>query len=284
MSSPLTFPLPAYVINMDSATERWSHVTTAFAGEAAVSIHRQPGIVTSQLPRAALEVLTGSGPVRRGALGCFLAHCAVWESIAGGSAPWTLLLEDDSAPRGLARLLAAKVPADADIIWTSVRADPAGRQARPGAPRIAPLLEALRGRMTLDAGPAAFGTDGYLLSREGAVKLLGAVRRDGFSGHVDWRLVRYSLPEALHDEFKMAPWFSSPHGLNARHDGIGWGILNAYACSPAVTRVVPSLPSQRKLHDSPAAQCRPMRLVENRPSLPESAHSPRRPKGSCSAV
>lgn len=253
MTSALSFPLPAYVINMDDATERWKHVTAAFKDETAVCIRRQPGIVTSQLPQAALNVLTGAGAVRRGALGCFLAHCAVWESIAAGSAPWALLLEDDSAPRGLARLLSTEIPTDAEIIWTSVRADPEGRQARPGVPRVAPLVEALRRRTTLAPGPAAFGTDGYLLSREGAIKLLAAVRRDGFEGHVDWRLVRYSLPEALCAEFGTAAWFSSPHGLNARRRAIGWGILNAYACSPAVTRVVPSLPSQRKLHDGHAA-------------------------------
>jgi GR25 family glycosyltransferase involved in LPS biosynthesis len=238
--------LPAVIINMDGAAERWEQVSAAFRAEASIVLRRHAGVLASPLPDAAFRLLNGRAPTGRGALGCFLAHCALWEGILRDDAPWTLVLEDDAAPRGLPYLFQAELPEDADLVWTSVRGDPAGRGSRPGVPRIAPLVETLRSKAGLPVGPAALGTDGYLLSRAGAAKLLAAVAKDRFSGHVDWRLVRYGLAAGARDEFVGAPWFAAPQGLDARRAHVGWGILNAYACSPAVTRVAAGAMSVRR--------------------------------------
>jgi GR25 family glycosyltransferase involved in LPS biosynthesis len=228
--------LPAVIINMDGATDRWDRVSAAFAAERRIAIRRQPGVLVAALPQASIAALNGGAPTGRGALGCFLAHCAAWEAIVQTDAPWTLVIEDDAAPRGLPFLFEADIPDDADIVWTNVRGDPAGRGSRPGVPHVVPLVETLRRKSGLPVGPAALGTDGYLMSRAGAEKLVAAVRKDRFSGHVDWRLVRYGLTESARQEFASAPWFASPNGLNAGRAHVAWGILTAYACSPAVTR------------------------------------------------
>lgn len=247
--------LPAYVINLDGAEDRWEHVRAAFAKEADVRIERQPGVLTSALPEAAITQLSRGADLRRGTLGCFLAHCCMWERMVKEASPWAWILEDDATPRGLGFLFQADIPDDADIIWTSVRSDPAGRRTKPAVPRIAPLVETLRSRIMLATGPATLGADGYLLSLQGARKLLSAVRQDGFSGHVDWRLVRYGLPEADREQFGSAHWFWSAGGMQSRRGDIAWGIVNAYTCSPAVTGLNPRFPSLRKREDegAPAA-------------------------------
>ena len=42
------------------------------------------------------------------------------------------------------------------------------------------------------------GGDGYILSAQGAAKLLGWVAQDGFGGDLDWRLLAYGMdPDAV---------------------------------------------------------------------------------------
>jgi hypothetical protein len=103
-----------------------------------------------------------------------------------------LFVEDDVIPllNLPSSLGALGLPAGFDLLFVNDRI----------APRLDPAAAAGFTVHTLQAAMAAFhpednapGGDGYILSRDGARKLLGWVEEDGFSDDVDWRLIAYGL-------------------------------------------------------------------------------------------
>ena len=179
------------VINLDRNTERWDEIGRQFAGCAA-PLHRVAGVEGGRLSAAAVRRL-GGDPAMRGTLGCFLSHAAAWEALLDRGDPYGLIVEDDvipllDLPRDLAGL---NLPTSFDLCFVNDRiapwADPAGVQAF----QAHTLASAMQDFHPDDNAP---GGDGYLLSREGAQKLLAWVAEDGFAADVDWRLLAYGLP------------------------------------------------------------------------------------------
>ena len=165
--------------------------------------------------------------------------------------PWVLVLEDDAVPHGLDLLFAAELLADAELVWISSRANPRGRNMSPAVPRFLPLRETLSARLHLGPGAAALGMDAYLLSAEGARKLLAAVARDGFGSPVDWRLPRYATREEEREDYATAPWYRHHFGLHAGRP-FAWGVVRAYVSLPHLTRLRGG-PSSRKQENAAAA-------------------------------
>jgi GR25 family glycosyltransferase involved in LPS biosynthesis len=184
--------LNCYVINLPRAADRWERISGQLAQTFFLNAKRHVAVDGRNLPRAACEVL-GADPgwaARRGEIGAFLSHAAVWEQIAADGCT-ALVLEDDAKLFRPDRLL--KLPealcgyhlvfANKRMCLLAGRDDPL---------TIEPVQAALP---ALAAAKHGVGGDGYLLTAEGARLLTETVRRDRFYGNLDWRLLRYSIFE-----------------------------------------------------------------------------------------
>lgn len=226
-------PLPVLCINLDADRQRMEATERLFGSRGDLELRRVPGIDAAAFPLAAVRALTRSAIVQRGALGCFLAHVAAWERVAA-AADWMLVIEDDCRPGALASLPRLAIPKDAEFIWVNSGGSPRLPPPDPGQPALWPVrrLVASKARLPPHLG-AEPGAQGYLVSPEGARKLLDAVAEDGFFGHVDWRLLRYALSredllaEAGGTRLLQIPMLSIERDLGLRRE-----VVRAYCLSP----------------------------------------------------
>ena len=181
------------VVNLDHNTERLAWTERLFSC-GPVPLHRVPGIEGSRLPAAAIHRLRGD-PSMRGTLGCFLSHAAAWDSMAARGLRHLLVIEDDVIPLAdlPARLGPLGLPPGYDICFVNDRLEPRLDPDAASQPSLHRLADVMRDFPPEDNAP---GGDGYLLSAQGAAKLLGWVAQDGFAGDLDWRLLAYGMDEA----------------------------------------------------------------------------------------
>jgi len=183
-------------VNLDRNTERRAWTERLF-GNGPAPLFRIPGIEGSRLPHPAAQRLSSApgDTLPRGTLGCFLSHAAAWESLALQGLDHLLVIEDDVIPLIdlPARLGPLGLPPGYDICFVNDRLEPRFDSASTHAPSLHRLAEAMLGFAPEENAP---GCDGYILSAQGAEKLLAWVAQDGFTGDVDWRLVAYGMDPA----------------------------------------------------------------------------------------
>ena len=222
------------VVNLDRNTERYAWTERLF-GQGPVPLHRVPAIEGSRLSIPAVRRLRGD-PAMRGTLGCFLSHAAAWDSLTVRNLSHLLVIEDDVIPLAdlPARLGPLGLPPGYDICFVNDRLEPWLDPDAAMRPSLHRLADALRSFPPEDNAP---GGDGYLLSAQGAAKLLRWVAEDGFTGDLDWRLLAYGMDEAA--------IAALPHPAFARDmlDRLRHGIpradrLDAYVLHPALIRTV----------------------------------------------
>ena len=222
------------VVNLDRNTERWAWTERLF-GQGPVPLHRVAAVEGSRLPSPAVHRLLGN-PGMRGTLGCFLSHAAAWESLVERGLSHLLIIEDDVIPLAAlpARLGSLGLPRGYDICFVNDRLEPRLDPDAAGQPSLHRLADVVRGFPPEDNAP---GGDGYLLSAQGAAKLLAWVGEDGFAGDLDWRLLAYGMEEA-------AVAALPRHGFawqmldRLRHAIPRADHLDAYVLHPALIRTV----------------------------------------------
>ncbi len=222
------------VVNLDRNTERLAWTERLF-GHGPAPLRRIPAVEGSRLPVPAVRRLRGD-PAMRGTLGCFLSHAAAWESLAMHGLRHLLVIEDDVIPLAdlPARLGPLGLPPDYDICFVNDRLEPRLDPDTVAQPSLHRLLDAMRGFLPEDNAP---GGDGYLLSAQGAAKLLDWVAQDGFADDLDWRLLAYGMDPAAIDALPR-------HAFSWRMlDRLRRGIpradrLEAYVLHPALIRTV----------------------------------------------
>ncbi len=222
------------VVNLDRNTERYAWTERLF-GHGPVPLHRVPGIEGSRLPTSAVHRL-GGDPAMRGTLGCFLSHAAAWDSLAARGLSHLLVIEDDVIPLAdlPARLGPLGLPPGYDICFVNDRLEPRLDPDAATQHSVHRLADVMRGFPPEDNAP---GGDGYLLSAQGAVKLLRWATQDGFAGDLDWRLLAYGMDPASiavlpRQAFSWQMLDRLQHGI-PRADR-----LNAYVLHPALIRTV----------------------------------------------
>lgn len=235
-------PVPILVINLERDADRMAETRDAFSQAAKFELIRSPGVL-ADLPRTVAQVLTHGRHVQKGTLGTFMAHVLAWETIADGDST-TVVVEDDARPAGLHRVLNAPVPDDCELLFINHRMT--GAVTDRGELGVEPAHTALARRLPLGASRAAPGGDGYILSVEGARKLLSAVAQDGFGGHVDWRLLRYGITRADVEAVGRGTWMMDHPGLSARPKAPQWKVVNAYRVTQPLIRMREAQASSRK--------------------------------------
>ena len=221
-------------VNLDRNPEREAELRRQFAGSVP-QLHRSAGVEGRRLPAAAIGRL-GGDPRMRGTLGCFLSHAGAWEAMLERDDDHCLIVEDDVIPLlDLPAVLdGLGLPDGFDIVFVNDRI----------APRLDPAGVTGFTTRTLEAAMQAFppddnapGGDGYILSREGARKLLEWVGEDGFGEDVDWRLIAYGLSPAaiagLPRPSHAGPWLDKVSQLVGRPER-----LDAHVLHPALIRTV----------------------------------------------
>ncbi len=227
--------IPTLVINLDRDADRWAAISRRLEDLAFLAVTRIAGVYGKDLPAAARFALTRNRfwMAFRGELGCFLGHARAWEAVAEQATP-CLVLEDDAIPVGLERLVGLPVPADADLVFVNDRMA-TGDAPSGDIPCCLPVTEAVQ---MLNRTGRGVGTDGYLLTPEGARRLLAAVERDLFFGHVDWRLLRYSLRE--HDFAGDLAGTRCEEIVRHHHNPNlppQWGVLRSYCLDHPLVRI-----------------------------------------------
>jgi GR25 family glycosyltransferase involved in LPS biosynthesis len=225
--------MKAFVINLDQDAGRWATLSVDLSIYPWLEVKRIKAVYGPDLPDLAVKMLAADGATlkRRGTLGTFLSHVKAWEAVVETSEKLSIVLEDDAVLLSFDRLLRLEFPADADLVFLNDRMSPGSRHENPRPPDVEclPILESVRKLRMVKHG---VGGDGYILTQAGAAKLLRAVEADRLFGHVDWRLLRYSLsPEDLVPEFD-----DTQVGYVVRHHhnpnlSPAWAVVKAYCVS-----------------------------------------------------
>lgn len=225
--------LGASVVNLDRNAEKMAEVVRQFRG---TTVGRIAGVEGSRLAEAVVRRLTGDAGAARGTLGCFVSHAAAWEELVVSGDGHRLIVEDDviplfEMPVGMEELA---LPAGFELCFVNDRMEPLFELEETTGFGALGLGEAMLGFHPEANAP---GGDGYVLSREGAAKLLAWVGEDGFAGHVDWRMLAYCLSEG---EIAAMPGESFARGELLRLAGAvpRRERLVGYALYPALVRTV----------------------------------------------
>lgn len=189
------FPFPTYLINLDREPRKL-RLSMELLQHGGYSPTRVSAIDGKQLPEFALEKLGSSPKVLNaqgaGAIATALSHIKTWEQFLSSNADVILVVEDDAAPyvhwsfhREL--LERALLP---DLLWANER------MSFVSASNV-DISRGLEKPWSALGEPTAqyngIGTDCYLLTRNGAEKLLDFFRVDGIQRHIDWQMGSYSI-------------------------------------------------------------------------------------------
>lgn len=177
-------------INLDRDVHRYDGIWASYR-EIGVSITRRPGLFGQSIPGLVKRaVMPEAAPPNM--VGCFMSHLSVWETVANGPDEMTLVLEDDGLPNfdfDLAALL-DRLPANVDLCFLNDRVVPEWVKAPSEPYTTIPLHEAWS---ALPQETRALGADAYLLSRQGAEKLLEIVGKSQVPINTDWFMFAIGL-------------------------------------------------------------------------------------------
>lgn len=234
--------MPILVINLERDADRMAECREAFAGAHQFALQRSPGVIPA-IPQTAQSFLARGRKVQGGTLGVFMAHVLAWETIAELSGP-ALVVEDDVKPAGLGRVLSVDLPRDLDVLHVNHRmADP---HTERGELAIVPAWTVFEHKLKLPPPKAAPGGDGYFVTPAGARKLLRAVARDGFDGHVDWRLLRYGCERATVERVGAGTWLPEHRTMRDDDDAPLWSVVRSYRSTHPLVRMRGMAESSRK--------------------------------------
>ncbi len=236
MPSPVSGPgYGVWIVNLDRNTERMIEIEQQLAGTP-VPITRVPAMEGKRLAGAAVQRLTGDPRAPRGTLGCFLSHLWLWEAFLATPDQYALVLEDDAIP-----LLALPphlgglgLPQSFDFCFVNDRMEPRRDADAATGFTATSMPDAMAAYHPEDN---AAGTDGYLISRNGAERLLRWANQDGMHDDIDWRLVAWSL--APGDVARLADPSVARDNMTRLQPSIRRAErLDAYVLHPALIRTV----------------------------------------------
>ncbi len=194
-----------YVINRRCDTDRLAQFTASAAGfglefERIAAFDGHDPMAPFFLYRdLRADEFWGKDAIKPGAFACYLSHIAVWRRLLASDHQMALICENDAvfsqSPNAL--FSEAEDLGSFDVILANERALEWRHAAIDGAGLVtaSDVLVAMgaKGIIPGEHVAKAPGADCYLISREGAGKLLTYVREDKIIAGVDWMLLRRSL-------------------------------------------------------------------------------------------
>lgn len=188
-------PISSSILNLDREPRKLA-VSQKLLPGGGIFPKRISAVDGRQLPEFALlsgsnyRVLSSLGP---GVIGTAFSHIKVWEDLVRSNDEYRLVLEDDAIPYvhwgSLESLIENSL--SSELVWVNDRMSAIhGARIQADESGVWQPWDALG---DLGSSASGVGTDGYIISRSGAEKLLGAFSEDGILGHVDWQLAAYSI-------------------------------------------------------------------------------------------
>lgn len=185
--------IPTFVINLDRDRERYEAISAQLWAVSHIEPIRVSAFAGRTLSHTAAHILTGNSwsHEHKGTLGCFLSHVGVWETVSRYSdVPFALVTEDNANFIRIDMLKDLNLPHDCDVAFCN------WRTAYPvdGQSDDVPYIRGIDGVLPYVAMHGqAIGTDGYLITPNGARKLVQFVAKDGLFTHVDMRMFAYAI-------------------------------------------------------------------------------------------
>lgn len=110
-----------------------------------------------------------ASPSGKPKISCLMSHVQVWEQLANSSDPYYLILEDDAIPSvdfhtRYPAILAELADLNWDWVYLAIHPTFASKNKK-----------AIEGKMLINRAPSMVGNAGYLLSRQGARKVLAGI-------------------------------------------------------------------------------------------------------------
>ncbi|MHA7293568.1 hypothetical protein [Arthrobacter sp. HLT1-21] len=187
-----TAELPAFVLNMTEDSRKLSLLLGLYRKFDLVPERREAVDGRALDPSGLPDIAAHRGlRIGGGALGCALGHISMWKEFLVGGQSHGLFLEDDGLPFAWQDL--SEIIAKAgffDVLYVNERMS--GTKAGILSTGISALWDTLGTRPDSVHG---WGADGYMLSREGADRLLDAVSADKVLGHIDGQIAAYGIPQ-----------------------------------------------------------------------------------------
>lgn len=159
--SMLVKPVQTYVINLDRSTERMAHMAEVLSAY---------GLEFIRIPAVEANIIDPRGDMLNTEVACFLSHIKVWETFLASVYDYALVLEDDIIMAdSFAKTLRDMRcwPKGFDVVKVET-AEVCGRRVRVSLPKIADIC----GRKIYRLISNHEGSAGYILSRDGAQKLM----------------------------------------------------------------------------------------------------------------
>ena len=151
-----------------------------------------------------------------GAFCCYLSHAKCWRKVANGDADYALVLEDDvQIYTDALRAVAAEQPPDFDVIFVNQRTRAYLKHLEdvPEWVALGHLIGGLVQDGTFGTNIPAPGSDGYIVSKAGAKKLLRIMTTRRICMGVDYALVLHSLDPGQIDTLMRMESESLPFSL-----------------------------------------------------------------------
>jgi GR25 family glycosyltransferase involved in LPS biosynthesis len=188
-------PMDICVINMDHDQARLDTMVGWYS-DIGLQLQRIGAVRARYLPALLMRRIADTAKVAVGTVGCFLSHIAAWETVSIAERP-ALILEDDACPtfRFSDDVSRIDLPEGFDVCFVNKRMalhTPLTLEGMSRIPTI-PIRDVVATRSPQQRG---VGCDGYILSPEGARKLLAFVEKDGVLGHVDFQVLGYAVEAA----------------------------------------------------------------------------------------
>ncbi len=186
--------IPVFVINTPGEPDLFANVASQFNDYDRFAVFRVEGVLGRTLPGIVCRYCTHdpNSINNKGAVGVFFAHVNAWEALIASNANQGLVLEDDVTVDNLDMLKVDQCPADFDVIFVNDRTAPirSDNADQLQFEHIGSSMPAIESRQM------SVGGDGYILSSNGAKKLIEAVKTDRFFSHVDLRILAYCLTDS----------------------------------------------------------------------------------------
>jgi len=182
-----------FIINTPGDQDLFDNVAAQFSGDDRFLVSRVEGVLGRTLPSIVCRYCTHdpNSVNNKGAVGVFFGHVNAWEAVIASNANYALILEDDVVVDNLKMLDADRFPADFDVIFVNDRTSP----VRTDTPDQLEFEHIGSSIPAIESRHMSVGGDGYILSANGAKKLVEAVKTDRFFSHVDLRLLAYCLTD-----------------------------------------------------------------------------------------
>jgi hypothetical protein len=190
--------IPTYILALPEEEEKYQRLAQELAAFDFIEVNRVEGVRGGLLSDVACRCLTRNewSVNHKGTLGCFLGHSRIWQLIEKRTEPVCLVLESDAVLQNITALRSIELPAGFEFAFSNARTAYPSESTHGYCFRsLSPVL-----RFVQQHG-RAIGADSYLMTPEGAGKVIKFVEEDSFFTHVDLRLMAYAIDRSWEEEY-----------------------------------------------------------------------------------